>query len=49
MRSAEDVKAVFIDQYEAGELADYTKDMTNSKYSLPYPNPTHHRAPMFLV
>lgn len=37
MRSAEDVKAVFIDQYEAGELADYTKDMTNSKYSLPWP------------
>jgi|TARA_B110000196_G_C20945301_1_gene566615 hypothetical protein len=37
MRSTEDVKAVFIDQYEAGELADYTKDMTNSTYSLPWP------------
>tara|TARA_B100000795_G_scaffold145238_1_gene108749 strand:- start:5737 stop:6090 length:354 start_codon:yes stop_codon:yes gene_type:complete len=44
MRSGEDVKAVFTDQYAAGELADYTKNMTNSTYSLPWPPIADHLA-----
>ena len=37
MRSPEDVKAVFSDSYTAGELEDYTKNMSISTFSLPWP------------
>ena len=37
MRSPEDVKGVFSDSYTAGELEDYTKNMSISTFSLPWP------------
>ena len=37
MRSLEDVKAVLLDQYAAGGLDEFTKDMSNSTYSQPWP------------
>ena len=37
MRSLEDVKAAFLDAYAAGKLEEFTKEMTTTTYSLPWP------------
>merc|ERR1712185_107406 len=37
MRKTEDVRAAFIDKYQAGELEEYTKEMTATTYSMPWP------------
>ena len=44
MRSIEDVKSAFCDLYSAGELEEYTKNMSNGTYSKPWPPIADHLA-----